>query len=591
MSFAAPGFLWVTLALVLACVAFVASWLLWRANARRRFGNVGAETLAERALVLLSPGLIVIAILFAGVAAARPQFGSVDQPAERQGIDLVIVLDVSTSMQSTDARPTRLAAAQREIDELLGRMTGDRAGLVIFAGEPFARSPITSDLGALRGIVDGVDAERGLLLPGSDLGRAIRSATRLLEGDGTQTRAILIVSDGEDHGESVTEAVASARAAGIRIYTAGAGTVEGAPVLDPDPLGGPPIIRLGEDAQPVLTRLDEASLQLIARDANGRYVALRADGSLAALATDFDALAATTFEKEKTSEKLERFQSFAALALLFADLELMLLLIPRRAGARGKLAGRAALAAATTSVVFIAALCSTSVADINKEGNEAYDRGQYQASLDLYRTAQARDAAAELSYNAANALDRLGQYDAAVEEGLKARARSGEDTDQENAVEYGIGNHYVGAGNLLSAIEAYKRALLADPGDQDAKHNLELASRRLTPTPTATPPSIQLTPTPGGQEPGGQQPDTSGEETPGNPEGDAGTPGAEETPADPSQLSDEELQRRLEEALRGIEREFTPEEAQRVLDLLNEQNRRSVEDSAPAGNGGALPDY
>ena len=153
-------------------------------------------------------------------------------------------------------------------------------------------------------------------------------------------------------------------------------------------------------------------------------------------------------------------------------------------------------------------------------GNNEYDVGQYEASLDLYRTAQAQHTAPELSHNAANALDQLRQYDAAVEEALKARGRSGDDAAQEAQIEYGIGNHYVGAGNLFSAIEAYKRSLLADSTDEDAKHNRgrDAAS---TPTATTTPPAFEVTDT-RRQPTGGPQPDAP-EERPRPGEAAAGT--------------------------------------------------------------------
>jgi tetratricopeptide (TPR) repeat protein len=447
---------------------------------------------------------------------------------------------------------------------------------------------VTSDLIALRTLVEGVHRERGLLQPGSDVGAAIRTATRLLDrSDAARSRAILVITDGEDHGASLADAVESARRSGIRLYTAGVGTAEGAPVLDPDPITGQPVVRVGPDGEPVITRLYPDALQRLATQGGGHYVELD-NTDLASLTAEFDSLAATTFDSEESTQKLERFQIFAAVALLFADIELLLIAIPRRASA--KASRLAKLWPAAASSIFIAALCTTSVADINQDANERFALGQHEEALDLYRTAQSRDNAPELSNNAANALYRLGQFDAAVEEALKARGRSGDDSVEDSQIEYGIGNHYVAAGNLLAAIEAYKRALLANPDDRDAKHNLEVAIKRLTPTPTATPPAFEVTPTPGGLQPGEPNPDSQ-EATPGEAGEQPGTPAPGEEPQDTSELSREEIQRLLEEALAGIEREFTPEEAERILDLLHEENRRSVEDSAGAIGGGERPDY
>ncbi len=171
MSFGAPGYLAFLVVAALAGAAMI-RWAVWRQSARRRFGGEPAR--APSAYV--APALLLAAAAVAAFAAARPQAGDTKSTVEDRGIDLMIVLDVSNSMFADDVAPTRLGRAQSEIGALLDRMTGDRAGLVIFAGAPFARSPLTSDLTALRGIVEGVDEERGLVPPGSDLGAAIERA-------------------------------------------------------------------------------------------------------------------------------------------------------------------------------------------------------------------------------------------------------------------------------------------------------------------------------------------------------------------------------------------------------------------------------
>ena len=176
-----------------------------------------------------------------------------------------------------------------------------------------------------------------------------------------------------------------------------------------------------------------------------------------------------TLGSEGTSQKLERFQIFAAIALAFAGVEMLLVAIPR--GSRSRASRLAKLWPAAAASIFIAALCSTTVADINEATTSTTSGSTRRRSISI--GPRKRRTPPELSHNAANALDQLRQYDAAVEEALKARGRSGDDAAQEAQIEYGIGNHYVGAGNLFSAIEAYKRSLLADSTDEDAKHNLE----------------------------------------------------------------------------------------------------------------------
>ncbi len=234
--------------------------------------------------------------------------------------------------------------------------------------------------------------------------------------------------------------------------------------------------------------------------------------------------------------------------------------------------------------LFIGAMCAGGVAQVNRDGNRAYDAGDFDQAIAHYRTAEAIDPALPQPYhNAGNAFDRNGDYNEAIDEtkrALDAAATPG----IEALAEYALGNHYAGSGRLEDAREAYKRALLANPGDQDAKHNLEVIDAMLHPTPTPTPRPPEATP-PGGQ--GQQQGGTPGP-------GDAGgTPGAGQ-PGTPSpsdrQPSQADVQRQLDEALQGIDQNLSREDALRILDLLERQNRIAAQEAAPAAGAG-VPDY
>lgn len=590
MTLGAPGYL-ALLLLVPAGIAFIGGWAAWRAHARERVGagvglgggSGGARTALRSAYV--APVLLLAAIALAAFGAARPQFGERSTLVEDRGIDLVIVLDVSQSMFATDAEPTRLARAQAEVVALLERMTGDRVGLVVFGGSAFVRAPMTSDLAALARITEGVHQERGLVSPGSDLGAAIRRAQMTVEGGDAETKVMLIISDGEDHGGVIASEVAAARSNGTRIYTAGAGSSAGSPVIDINPITGERTERRDATGAPVLTRLDPAALSNIAETGGGRYIALSGEGRpLAALSSEFDALARTLFDSEERPEPVERFAMFAGIALACAvAATLASASLPRAMGARRFWP----LAAAG---LFVGAVCGTSVAELNRAGNRAYDRGEYDDALASYRAAQERDPSrAELYYNAGNALHLKDEFASAIDE--TKRALGSDDDDLLAIAEYALGNHYAGADELEEAVDAYKRALLRDPDDTDAKHNLEVILARLKSSPTAVPPTVtppEMTPGPGeGEGENGED----GQPTPGPNDaspspGDpgAGTPGPSDGDATP-----EELARSLEDALRGIDEDFTVEEALRVLELLEDQNRGQLE--APRGTPGDAPDY
>jgi Ca-activated chloride channel homolog len=338
----------------------IARWVWWRRRARAEFGGLPRENVRGEARALVVPALLLVALVMAIFAAARPQWGTRDAAAEQRGIDIAFVLDVSNSMMATDAEPSRLGRSQAELAALLERLRGDRAALVIFAGEPFTRVPLTSDLGALRQVVDGVDGERGIVKPGSNLAAAIIAARESLRRGSAESQAIVIITDGEDRATGATTAIEQARAAGIRIYTAGAGTTEGASVIDIDRFTGATLPRTGDDGAPVITRLNDESLREIATLGGGRYIALEGDGRpLATLSSEFEAMAESVFVSEDTSTPLERFQIPAAIALALLAAAALAPMIAGRAGEGARIGRLWPLAAGG---LFVAALCSTSVA-------------------------------------------------------------------------------------------------------------------------------------------------------------------------------------------------------------------------------------
>jgi Ca-activated chloride channel family protein len=585
ISYGAPGY-FVLLALIPVCIAIAAWWLVWRVGARHRIG-VPAEHASRRLIVTVVPLLLIAAIALSAYAAARPQFGERTATGEERGIALVVVLDVSNSMLATDAAPTRLAASQAQIEALVDRMHGSRFGLVIFARQPFVRAPMTLDAHAFREIVAGVDGERALVPAGSDLGAAIRAGTSLLAPSGaSESKVILVVSDGEDHAAAIAPAVAEASKAGIRIYAAGAGTAAGAPVRDFNVTTGEMTTRLDANGAPVLTRLDEGKLAALATAGGGRYVRLNDRGGLTSLGAEFSAMPSTLFGERAAPQPIERFGIFAAIALLLVVIELLAPALQSWSrllrGGTGRLWPLAAVG------LLLGAVCSTRVATLNDSGNAAYDRGDYAGALSAYATAEALDPArAEIRSNAGNAYDRAGDYDKAIAETGRALQRA---ESLRAVLEYGLGNHHAAAGHIADALEAYKRALLADPGDADAKHNLEvelaLVPRSLTPAPTA---GASRTPDASGTNASQRTPKP---EHSGTPSADAtkepGSSDGSPVPASTPQ-SREDVNRDLTDALSEIDKQFSVAEALRALELLDAQNQRKLDAIGDANRASRAP--
>jgi Ca-activated chloride channel family protein len=591
VTFGAPSYL-VLLLLVAACLVAIGGWTRWRSLARQSVVSAASGSGRRGWAHLVSPLLVTAAIASAALAAARPQFGDRTQEIEERGIDIAIVLDVSRSMDATDVAPSRLAAAQNELAFMLDGVEGDRVGLVVFAGEPLIRSPLTSDVGALQELVRAVDQERGLLPLGSDLGEGIEAGRRLLEDGTARSKAMVIVTDGEEYGTTLEFAIARAVRAGMRLHSIGFGTSEGAPVIDTDPATGVTTPRFDDSGAPVVTRLVEETLVAIAEEGGGQYVLADTEGAAARqIGGSLDSLRATTFAVRSTSLPIERFQIFAALALLLADVELLWRVLPVGDG-RGR--GRRSLLLGAPAV-FLAGICTVSVADINEQGNDTYERGEYARSLELYQTAEARGPRGEIATNASNALHQLGQHEEAIEQARRAL----EDLPGNVTVEYTLGRHFAADGQFAGALEAFKRALLIDPDDADSKHNLEVVTILLTPTAEPTQAPAEGTPTPGAGDdgaPGGSaEEDPAGATTVPDQSSNNATQTARGTPsaAVPSQeeLTDDELERAIEEALAGIEEEFTTEEALELLRLLEEENRRSVAEQSGDVARPGQPDY
>lgn len=589
MSVGEPLFLLFLIAVPAAALALAALWR-WRSHAEAAYaGRAALEALSPgRSPVrrALKAALLLTALALLALAAARPQMGSREMPLERRGMDLMIVLDVSESMEAADVAPSRRERARQEVEALLDRLQGDRVGLVLVSGSSFLRSPVTSHLGVVKQIVASAPQERLLLQAGTALAGGIDAAAASLSKSEAATRVILVVSDGEDHDDRALEAARAAGRQGLLVYAAGVGTPSGGTIPEVDPATGAAQPKVDPaTGAPIVTRLNSALLRGVAAAGGGRYVALEGTGApLPALASEFARLESTVFATGSEKRPEERFQWFVALAGLLLALELVVSdtrarpFFPRR--------GAAALGPLAVATGLLAAACASGVHSLNEDGNRFYARGQYERALDSYQRARAdRPDLYQIDYNIGNALHRLGDYPRAVEETRRATAAA--DSDLAFRAYYSLGNHHFRLGRLQAAFDAYKQALILNPDDFDAKYNLEVVARLMAESARGGPPPSPESSTgeegPPGQETPSQEGSAGGEgqpqPSPGLPAGQAG----EQAPADG-------LEQSLAEALAGIDEELTIEEALRVLDMLREQQRLQPEQAQQPGSGQGL-DY
>jgi len=323
MSWLHPTYLWALLA------APVAAGLFWHAMRRRREAQ---ETLGHGALIgrltpTVSPQrrrwkavLVVAAVLLLGAALAGPRYGTKLRQLERRGVDLLIALDVSKSMQAEDVAPSRLRRAKREIKDLLPRLDGDRVGLILFAGDAFLQCPLTSDYSSVRLFLD--VAEPDLIgTPGTQLRSAWQAAesafganARGAEELGPRAQAVLFLSDGEDHAGGVASIKKRAREMGVAVFSAGIGTPGGGPIPRYDDDGEQTGYKRTSGGERVRTRLEEQVLRELATD--GYFRVGRTQSTLGNLPAALRQMEQSSLGSEKFEEYNEQFQWPLALALL-----------------------------------------------------------------------------------------------------------------------------------------------------------------------------------------------------------------------------------------------------------------------------------
>jgi Ca-activated chloride channel homolog len=295
---------------------------------RRRLERLVAEPLASRLAQDFGRGKASVRavclmgfVLFAVLALARPQWGTRLQDVHRKGVDVMLALDTSYSMNAEDVAPNRLAVARGAVKALVARLRGDRVGLVSFAGTAFVQCPLTLDYGAIALFLDSVTT--GMVPdPGTSLAAAIATANRAFIAKETRYKVLVLFTDGEDLEGQVDDAVTRARDAGVVIYTVGVGSPDGRPIPIRDEKGDVVEYRKDPSGQVVISRLDERALATIATSTGGRYFrATAGHGEAEELADEISRQEKKELESRLYQNLEDRFQYplfLAALLLLAA---------------------------------------------------------------------------------------------------------------------------------------------------------------------------------------------------------------------------------------------------------------------------------
>lgn len=266
-------------------------------------------------------GLVLAAIALFSVLLARPQFGAKAETVKRSGVEIIIALDISNSMLAQDVQPSRLDRAKRLISRLVDQLENDKIGLIVFAGDAFTQLPITSDYISAKMFLESINPSL-ISKQGTAIGAAISLATRSFTPQEGVGRSVIVITDGENHEGGTIEATKAAREKGIQVNVIGVGSPEGAPI----PVPGTRDFQRDRDGNVVVTRMNEAMCQEIAREGRGIYTPLdNSNNAQRAVKAELDKLSKSDIETTVYTEFNEQFQAVTWLILLLLLAELMIL--------------------------------------------------------------------------------------------------------------------------------------------------------------------------------------------------------------------------------------------------------------------------
>ena len=322
MIFAEPKYL---MLLLLIPVFFVIQALVlkFRAKRLRRFGD---QALVEKlmpsyskAKVWLRLSLFAIAFMFFILGISRPQMGAILKEHKTRGAEVMVVLDVSNSMLAQDYSPNRLERAKLAISRMVDKLRDDRIGLIVFAGNSFVQLPITTDYVSAKMFLSSISTE-SVPIQGTAMGEAISTALRSFSAQSDKSRAIIVITDGENHEDDPVAAARQAAELGVRVFTIGVGSPQGTMI----PMGDGEYLE-DRDGNPVVTRLDDKVLQEVADAGKGLYVhAGNREFGLDPVIEEISRMDDEEYNSIVFEEYDELYMYFLAVAFFFLVLEMLI---------------------------------------------------------------------------------------------------------------------------------------------------------------------------------------------------------------------------------------------------------------------------
>ena len=413
----------------------------------------------------------VLALLI--VMLARPQMGTKINHEKRVGIETIIAMDISNSMRAEDIVPSRLDRSKMMVENLVDHFTNDKIGLIVFAGDAFVQLPITSDYVSAKMFLSSIDPSM-MASQGTDIARAIEMASHSFTQEEGIGKAIVVITDGEDHEGGAVEAAEAAKKNGMRVYVLGVGSTQGAPI----PVPGTGNYMQDNMGNTVMSALNEDMCKQVAQAGGGAYIHVENNSAAQEqLDNELDKLAKKETSTAVYSEFDEQFQAFGVLALLLLILEICIFDRRNPLLKHVSLFGKRKVA---VMLLFLTALSVTAQTDRQyiRQGNKQFRMGDYPNAEVSYRKAiEQNPKNPQASFNLGNALMAQKKDSAAVTQFENASRL------ETNPLRKAQSFHNIGVicqthKMYGEAIEAYKNALRLNPNDDETRYNLVLCKHQ-----------------------------------------------------------------------------------------------------------------
>jgi Ca-activated chloride channel family protein len=403
------------------------------------------------------------------LAFANLRSATGEEKITRNGIDVMIALDVSKSMLAQDIKPSRLDRAKQLLSRLLDKLSNDRVGIVVFAGRAYLQMPLTGDHAAAKMYLNAASTE-SVPTQGTVIGDALKTCNSSFNSEEKKYKAVILISDGEDHDEQAVKTAAQMAQEGVVIYTVGIGSPQGASLTDETTNQ----LKTDKEGNTVISKLDEAELSAIAEKGNGKYLLFQnTDDIVEKIISEL----ATLDQRNVTDDSLVNYQSYFRYFLAFAFLLLLIeiFISEKKARKNNYLKLKPAL------VLFLFFIGNSIFAQVQpenlaiKKGNEAYKNKDFAKALNAYsEVLQIKPGNAIAQFNKGNALYRTDKNEEAISAYDNASKKLSQPGEKSNAY-YNKGVVLQNDKKLPECIDAYKYALKLDPANEDARQNLQKA--------------------------------------------------------------------------------------------------------------------